>query len=102
MNRGVIDNLPATSCVEVPCTIDANGIHPHGIGSLSIQCAALGRTNIIVQELCVDAIRNRGRERAFQALLLDPITSANLTIEKARSIFDELWAAEGDMVRGYE
>lgn len=102
MNRGLIDNLPRECCVEVPCTIDANGVHPHRVGPLPIQCAALCRTNIIMQELCVDAIRHQSRERAFQALLLDPITSANLTIAQARSMFDELWAAEGELVRGYE
>lgn len=78
-----------------------NGIHPHRVGKLPIQCAALCRSNIIVQELCVEAIRRRDRKTALQALLLDPITQANLTIADARRMFDEMWDAEGDLVESY-
>jgi alpha-galactosidase len=101
MNRGLIENLPTEACVEVPCTVDGNGIHPHRVGPLPIQCAALCKSNIIMQELCVEAIRRRSRETAFQALLLDPISQANLTVKTARKMFDELWEAEGDLLSAY-
>ena len=52
-NRGLITNLPADCCVEVPCLVDGNGVQPTGIGALPPQVAAVNRTNINVQELAV-------------------------------------------------
>ena len=101
MNRGLISNLPEECCVEVPCTADKNGIHGQAQGSLPIQCAALCRSNIIMQELAVEAIRQRSKDLAFQALLMDPVTQANVTIKQARAMFEELWEAEGDLLAAY-
>ena len=33
-NEGIIDNLPAGCCVEVPCLVDSNGIQPTRIGAI--------------------------------------------------------------------
>ena len=54
-----------------------------------------------MQELCVEAIRRRSKETAFQALLMDPITQANLTIGRARDMFEELWESEGQLLSAY-
>ena len=40
-NYGLIDNLPAGCCVEVPCLVDQNGVQPTRIGTLPPQLAAL-------------------------------------------------------------
>ena len=40
-NEGLIENLPNESCVEVPCLVDAGGLHPMQIGALPSQLAAL-------------------------------------------------------------
>lgn len=102
MNKGkIIPNLPAECCVEVPCIADGNGIHPYLVDPLPPGCAALCRSNIGYQELAVHAIRERSKELAFQALLMDPITQSKLTIKKARAMFEELWAAEGDLLESY-
>ena len=102
MNRGrLITNLPNECCVEVPCIADGNGIHPYLIGNLPTNCAVLCRSNIGYQELAVQAIRENSREIAFQALLMDPITQAKLTIKETRNLFEELWSAEGDLLAAY-
>ncbi|MFC1601860.1 alpha-glucosidase/alpha-galactosidase [Candidatus Sumerlaeota bacterium] len=101
MNRGLITNLPQACCVELPCTVDKNGIHGHRQGDLPIQCAALCKSNIIVQELTVEAIRQGSKDLAFQALLMDPVTQANVTIKQARAMFEELWEAENDLLAAY-
>jgi alpha-galactosidase len=54
-NRGLINNLPQGSCVEVPCLVDGNGIQPTVVGDLPPQCAAILRTNVNVQEMIVEA-----------------------------------------------
>jgi alpha-galactosidase len=93
-NNGLITNLLDGSCVEVPCLVDGSGIHPCYIGALPPQCAALNRTNINVQELTVLAAIEKEKSLVYQALLLDPLTSSLLTIEKTQQMADELFKVE--------
>jgi alpha-galactosidase len=101
-NDGLITNLPRSCCVEVPCLVDRSGVHPCFVGDLPPQCAALNRTNINVQELGVRAAVERDRELAFQAILLDPLTSAMLSIDETRSMVDEMFEAEARYLRDYK
>jgi alpha-galactosidase len=100
-NQGLITNLPQGCCVEVPCLVDMNGIHPCHIGDLPPQCASLNRTNINVQELGVLAAVERDKTLALQAILLDPLTSAMLTIDETRSMVDEMFEAEASYLEGF-
>ena len=93
-NYGLISNLPEGCCVEVPCLIDGNGVQPTAIGALPPQCAAVNRTNVNVQELAVEAALTGDREHIYHAVMLDPLTSAVLTLEQIRSMTDEMLAAE--------
>ncbi len=93
-NRGIITNLPPGCCVEAPCFIDGTGIHPFAIGALPPQCAALNQAMISVQELAVEAAISGNREHVYHAVMLDPLTSAVLTLPQIRSMVDELFAAE--------
>ncbi len=79
--RGLlITNLPSDSCVEVPCTADRNGVSPHQMDDLPVQCAALIRTNVNVQDLAVQGIIEERAEMLKQALMLDPNTAASLSL----------------------
>ncbi len=100
-NRGLIDNLPLQSCVEVPILIDELGFHPLKVGKLPPQCAALSRANIAVQEMGVEAVLNQSREAAFHAVALDPLTAAVLSLSEIRSLFDDMWHAHGDELSMY-
>ena len=93
-NNGLITNLLDGSCVEVPCLVYGSGIHPCYVGALPPQCAALNRTNINVQELTVLAAIEKEKSLVYQALLLDPLTSSLLTIEKTQQMADELFKVE--------
>jgi alpha-galactosidase len=93
-NAGLIDNLPAGCCVEVPCLVDANGVQPTHVGPLPPQCAALNRTNINVQELAVAAALTGDRSHVYQAVMLDPLTAALLDLRQIRAMVDDLFAAE--------
>lgn len=97
-NRGIITNLPHGCCVEVPCLVDRLGIHPCQVGELPPQCAALNRTNINVQELAVEGALQKKKEYIYQAISLDPLTSALLTLEEARTMTDEMFAKERDFL----
>jgi alpha-galactosidase len=93
---GVISNLPADACVEVPCLVDENGVQPTAIGELPLQLAALNRTNVNVQTLAVRAALTGDVENVHHAVAMDPLTAALLTLEQIRAMTDELLAAHAD------
>lgn len=93
-NSGLITNLPKDCCVEVPCLIDKNGINPCYVGELPPQLAAINRTNVNVQSLIVEAALNRDREAVYHAVMVDPLTSALLTLDEIRKMVDEMFEAE--------
>ncbi len=97
-NRGLIDNLPAGCCVEVPCLVDANGVQPTAVGALPPHLAALMRTNVNVQELTVEAVLEGRREHLYHAAMLDPHTAAELDPDQIWSLVDELLEAHGEWI----
>lgn len=97
-NRGCIANLPEGCCVEVPCLVDGTGIRPCAVGSLPPQLAALNLSNVASQQLAVQSFLEKDRRKAYQALLLDPLTAAVCTLPQIRAMFDELCAAEADLI----
>jgi alpha-galactosidase len=97
-NRGLIDNLPDGCCVEVPCTVDRDGVQPIRVGSLPAHLAALMQTNINVQALTVEALVTGRREHVYHAAMLDPHTAAELDLDAIWSMVDDLLEAHGSMV----
>lgn len=93
-NWGLINNLPAGCCVEVPCMVDGNGIQPTVIGTLPPQLAALNRTNINVQELIVESALAGDIEAVYHAVMLDPLTAAVCSLPQIRAMVDEMLLAE--------
>ena len=88
--NGLISNLPRKACVEVPCLVNSNGIQPISFGTLPEQCAAVNRTNINMQLLSIEAALTGRREHIYHAALLDPHTSAELSIDDIIAMCDEL------------
>ena len=101
-NTGLITNLPEGCCVEVPCLVDKEGIHPCHVGDLPPQLAALNRANVSVQELTVRGIVEKDKNKIFQAILLDPLTDAVLTIDEIKSMVDELFEANKEYLKGFK
>jgi alpha-galactosidase len=97
-NCGLIDNLPVGCCVEVPCLVDKNGVQPTRIGYLPPQLSGFIMTNINVQALVVEAVLSGTRDYVYHAAMLDPHTSAELTIEEIWCLVDELIEAHGDYI----
>ncbi len=93
-NHNLITNLPAGCCVEVPCLVDGNGLHPCFVGDLPEQLAALNRTNVNVQALTVQGSLAGDREAIYHAAMMDPLTAAVCTLPQIRAMVDELFEAE--------
>ncbi len=93
LNDGLITNLPRKACVEVPCLVNKNGILPTVVGDLPEICAAMNRTNINVQLLTIEAALSHKKEDVYRAAMLDPHTSAELSIDDVVSLCDDLFEA---------
>jgi alpha-galactosidase len=100
-NAGLIDNLPAGCCVEVPCLVDNNGVQPTKVGALPPHLAALMQTNINVQGLTVEAALTGKREHIYHAAMLDPHTAAELDLDQIWNLVDDLIEAHGDWLPEY-
>ena len=98
---GLISNLPQEACVEVPCLVNGQGIHPCRVGALPVQCAAMNMTNINVQLLTIEAAHTLKREHIYQAAMLDPHTGSELDIDTIKKMVDELIDAHGDYLPKY-
>lgn len=96
LNTGLIINLPSDAVVEVPCLVDSSGISPTYVGQLPIQLAALNMTQINVQLLTIEAAVTLKKDYVYQAALLDPHTSSELSIDEIISLCDDLIEAHGD------
>ena len=90
LNNGLISNLPAEACVEVPCLVDASGINPTYVGALPTQLAAMNSSNIYPQLLTIEAAHTGKRETLYQAAMMDPHTGAELSIDEIIAMCDEL------------
>lgn len=101
LNTGLIPNLPSNACVEVPCMSDASGINPTYVGPLPEQLAALNRTNINVQLMAIEAARTRKKEAVYQAVMLDPHTAAELSMDQIVGMCDDLFEAHRDWMPEY-
>ncbi len=101
LNHGSITNLPRNACVEVPCVVDRSGVVPTIVGDLPEQLAALNRTNINVHLMTIEAARTLKKEHIYQAAMLDPHTSSELSLDDIVSLCDDLIAAHGDWLPAY-
>jgi alpha-galactosidase len=97
-NTGLLDALPDGCCVEVPCLVDATGLHPIGVPDYPVQLAALNRTFSNVVELAVRAVLDGRPEHVVHAAMLDPNTAATLTLDQIEALCAELVAAHGEAI----
>ena len=98
VNDGLITNLPNGLAVEVPTLIDALGAHPMKVGDLPPQCAALNRSFLGPVELAVRAAVDGDPRLVRAAAMVDPNTSATLTVDQIWHLCDELVAAHGSLL----
>lgn len=102
LNKGFITNLPNDACVEVKCLVDGTGINPCYVGDLPEQCACLNRTNVNVQNMTIQAARERKKELVYMAAYLDPHTSSELSLDHIKAMCDDLFEAHRDWLPEYK
>ena len=103
LNTGhLIEDFPEHACVEVPCLVNNTGIHPTYVGHLPPVLAAMNMTNINTQLLTIEAARTRKKEDILRAVMLDPHTAAELSIDDMAKMVDEMVEAHGPYMAMYK
>ncbi|MCL2834959.1 MAG: alpha-glucosidase/alpha-galactosidase, partial [Treponema sp.] len=102
LNRGLIDNLPADACVEVPCLVDGSGVNPCRVGRLPVQLAAMNMTNINVHLITIEAAVTKKREHIYQAAMMEPHTASELSLDDIKKMVDELIKVHGKWLPKYK
>jgi len=91
-NTNLITNLPSGACVEVPVYVDKGGFHPVHVGPLPPQLVALVHTNVMVEEMAIEAALTGNPRLVMQACLHDPLTAAVLSMAEIKQMVNEmLW-----------
>ncbi len=88
--------LPAGACVEVPVLASAFGLEPVRVGALPAHLAALNTLNATSEDLAVEGAVQGDRRKVFQAVALDPLTSAMLSLEEIHDLVKEMFARNRD------
>ena len=101
LNTGLIDNLVSDACVEVPCLVDGNGIHPCHVGKLPVHLAGMNMSNVTVQLMTIEAARTKKYDDIYRAVMLDPHAAAELSIDDIISMCNELIEAHGSYMSMY-
>jgi alpha-galactosidase len=92
INDGLIPNLPPSVAVEVPAVVDAEGVHPVGIGSLPPGLAAVLARHAMVEELTAEAAMSGSRSLLRQAMAADPLLDATLEPPQIEALTAEMLA----------
>lgn len=91
-NYGLIDNLPAGCCVEVPVLASNHGLEAIATGALPPQLALLCGISAQIEEMVVAGHFAKNKEMIYQAICFDPLTSAVLSLREIRCMVDEMFA----------
>jgi len=75
-NTGLIDNLPDGIVVEVPGIVDRNGVRGLPIGKFNGGFGGLLLNQYAVHDLTAEAVLNKSKKAALQALLVDPVVTS--------------------------
>jgi alpha-galactosidase len=95
-NTGLVTNLPAGCCVEVPILVDDTGLRPCYVGELPPQCAATCAPHTAVQNLTVRAALEGRRDHVHHAAMLDRHAPSVLSLDEIAALVDELIEAHGE------
>jgi len=95
-NKGLIANLPADVCVEVPVFVDRRGLNPTPVGALPPQCAALNATSVACEEMAVAGSASGDPEMIFHSIAYDPLTSAVLSLAEIRKMTNMMFKKNKD------
>ena len=83
INNGLISTLPNDTIVEVPATVNKDGVHGINLDKvMPLGFSSLLNNRVGVLRLCAEAVIQESKELALQALLVDTTNNSILQTEK--------------------
>jgi len=102
LNNGCIENLPYDACVELPVEATPEGYKRLFQGKMPAAPAALVNYTANIENLLVEACMEKNKQKVIQAVTLDPLCSAVLSIDECRQMCEELFVANKDYLADYK
>ena len=102
INNGSIPNLPDDACVEVPVVADRMGFKTTIAGPLPEHLAILVNTTARIENLVVEAAMKKSKELVYQAVYMDPLSSAVCSLDEIKSMCDELFEVNKEFLGDYK
>ncbi len=95
-NGTTIPGLPCDAVIEVPATVDANGVHPHTIEQPRLEQLGLMQQVKAVERYVISASLTGSREDALRAFANHPLVDS---VEVARQLLDGYLTGNPDLAR---
>lgn len=102
INNDTIENLPYDACVEIPVIADKNGYTRTFKGKMPTGPATLVNYTANIEDLVFEAFLEKSKAKVVQAVSLDPLCSAVLSLEEVRNMCDELFEVNKDYLGEYK
>ncbi|MCI5649602.1 MAG: hypothetical protein ACI4EG_03930 [Fusicatenibacter sp.] len=95
LNKGQIPGILPDMCVEGPCMLDGEGIHPMDVPALPPAVTAMINQQGAIHQLVIEAYTEHSRNKLLQAMLLDPTIS---NYNNAVALIDEMFEREKEIL----
>ena len=102
INNGSIENLPFDACVEIPVIASKNGYERKFQGKIPDAAAVMVAQTAGIENLAVKAWEKRSKQMLYQAVSLDPLCSAVLSLEEIKEMCDEILAVNKDYLGDFK
>ncbi len=98
-NYGTMPGILEGMCVEGPCIIDKDGIHPQKVQPLPTAIEAMINTQGYIHRLVIEAFAEKSRNKLLQAIMLDPTVS---TYNNAVAVINDIFELQKDLIAPLE
>ena len=102
LNKGSINNLSFDTCVEIPVTAHSGGYERKFSGSLPTAIATLIGYTAGIENLTVEAWEKRSKKTVIEAVSLDPLCSAVLSLQEIKDMCNELFEVNREYLGDYK
>lgn len=97
-NKGLVDNLPAGACVEVPVWASRKGLEPVRVGSIPPSCAILTGLSAQIEAMAVEGILTGDPTLIYRAIAHDPLSASVLSLQEIRAMVNDMFAANREFM----
>ncbi len=95
LNKGQIPGIMQDMCVEGPCMVDGEGIHPITVDPLPPAITAMINQQGAIHQLVIESFVEGSKNKLLQAMLLDPTIS---NYNNAVALIDEMCQREREIL----